>query len=358
MYYALIMAGGTGSRLWPLSRQAHPKQTLKLIGDRSMFQHAVERLAPLFPTERVTVVTRAAHVAPLSQQVPDLPQANYIIEPQGRGTAPAIGLAAINLIHTDPEAIMAVLTADHYITDTAHFRDTLAAAGELAQAGYLVTLGIKPDSPSTGFGYIKQGEQLEPVNDFAAFRVAGFTEKPDLATAQAMIADGGYAWNSGMFIWRVDRILEEFKRQMPEFYGQLKELESCLGTAEYEDALARIWPTVEKETIDYGIMENAENVAVLPVDIGWTDIGSWGSLPDLLPADEQGNTVVANHLNIDTRDSLVFSDSQRLIATVGVEGLVIVETDDALLVCSKGREQDVRDIVKRLESKDVLSEWL
>lgn len=358
MYYALIMAGGTGSRLWPLSRQAHPKQTLKLIGDRSMFQHAVERLAPLFPTERVTVVTRAAHVAPLSRQVPDLPEANYIIEPQGHGTAPAIGLAAINLIHTDPEAIMAVLTADHYITDTAHFRDTLAAAGELAQAGYLVTLGIKPDSPSTGFGYIRQGEPLEPVNGFAAFRVAGFTEKPDLATAQAMIADGGYAWNSGMFIWRADRILEEFKRQMPEFYRQLKELESCLETAEYEDALARIWPTVEKETIDYGIMENAENVAVLPVDIGWTDIGSWGSLPDLLPADEQGNMVVANHLNIDTCDSLVFSDGQRLIATVGVEGLVIVETDDALLVCSKGREQDVRDIVKRLESEEVLSEWL
>jgi mannose-1-phosphate guanylyltransferase len=188
MYYALIMAGGTGSRLWPLSRQAHPKQTLKLIGDRSIFQHAVERLAPLFPTERVKVVTRAAHVAPLSQQVPDLPQANYIIEPQGRGTAPAIGLAALNLNHTDPEAVMAVLTADHYITDTQHFRDTLAAAGELAQVGYLVTLGIKPDSPSIGFGYIKQGEPLGEFNGFAGFRVAGFTEKPDLATAQAMIA--------------------------------------------------------------------------------------------------------------------------------------------------------------------------
>jgi len=358
MYYALIMAGGTGSRLWPLSRQAHPKQTLRLIGDRSMFQHAVERLAPLFPTERVKVVTRAAHVAPLSQQVPDLPQANYIIEPQGRGTAPAIGLAALHLVHTDPEAVMAVLTADHYITDTGHFRDVLAAAGELAQAGYLVTLGIKPNSPSTGFGYIKQGEPLEQVNGFAGFRVAGFTEKPDLATAQAMIAGGEYAWNSGMFIWRADRILEEFERQMPEFYSQLQVLDACFGTADYEDALARIWPTVEKETIDYGIMENAENVAVLPVDIGWTDIGSWGSLPGLLPADEQGNTVVANHLNVDTRDTLVFSDSQRLIATIGLEGLVIVETADAILVCAKGREQDVRAIVKRLESEEASSKWL
>ena len=356
MYYALIMAGGSGTRLWPLSRRNRPKQVLKLVGDRTMFEHAVDRIVSLFGPERIFVVTGAEHLATLSAQAPELPPLNFIIEPEGRGTAPAIGLGAIHLRQQDPGAIMAVLTADHFIKDTARFRQVLSAAAQLAADGHLVTLGIKPSSPSTGYGYIKQGESLGVVEGFPVFDVEQFTEKPSAEVATQMVESGEYSWNSGMFIWRVDRILDEFQRQMPEFYRQLIELEATLGTPDDEPTLNCIWPQVARQTIDYGVMEGAENVVVIPVDIGWSDIGSWASLLELLPADEDGNIVFGPHLGIDTHDTLAFG-GKRLIATVGVKGMVIVDTEDALLICSKQREQEVREIVNRL-SKNGNSQWL
>jgi mannose-1-phosphate guanylyltransferase len=359
MYYAVIMAGGTGTRLWPLSRQAHPKQTLKLIGDRSMFQLAVDRLRPLFEVDQIQIVTREEHAASLSEQVPELPRENFIIEPVGRGTAPAIGLAAIHLRHHDPDAVMAVLTADHHIAKTQRFRDVLAAAEQLALQGHLVTLGITPTFPSTGYGYIMQGEALEEVNGFAGYHVKLFTEKPDQSTANDMFECGCFSWNSGMFVWRADRVLQEFERQMPLFYDKLCEIEQAADSPQYRDVLNRLWLEEGKQTIDYGVMEHAEDVVVLPVDIGWTDVGSWGSLPDLLPADDKGNTVVGRHLSIDTSDTLIFNtNGDRMIATIGVEDLVIVATPDSVLVCSKDREQDVKAIVEQLESEEGLSEWL
>lgn len=356
MYHALIMAGGTGTRLWPLSRSARPKQALKLIGEHTMFQHAVGRIADVFPPERVFVVTREEHVACLAEQVQGFALDNFLVEPEGRGTAPAIGLGAIHLHRRDPNAIMAVLTADHYITAADRFLQTLGAAETLAEDGYLVTLGIQPSSPSTGFGYVKQGESLGEVGGLAAFRVERFTEKPDLETATQMVASGDYSWNSGMFIWRTDRILEEFQRQMPEFYAQLTRVAETLGTPDYLPSLRQVWPQVGKQTIDYGVMEGAEKIAVLPVDLGWSDVGSWGSVLELLPADENGNTVVGPHLALDTRDTLVFGEN-RLVATLGVEGLIIVDTEDALLICPKEREQEVRALVDLLEAQG-RAEWL
>ena len=356
MYYALIMAGGVGTRLWPLSRRHRPKQSLRLVGERTMFEHAVDRLAPLFQPEQIFVVTGAEHVEALAAQAPDLPPENFIIEPEGRGTAPCIGLGTIHLRRQDPEAIMAVLTADHFIADTARFRRVLVAAAQVAEEGHLVTLGIAPSSPSTGFGYIKQGESLGTVEGFPVFRAERFTEKPSPETALHMVESGEYSWNSGMFIWRVDRILEEFQRQMPEFYVQLAEIEATLGTSGYEATLNRVWPQVTKQTIDYGVMEGAEDVTVIPVDIGWSDVGSWTSLSELLPADEGANVVVGPHVGIDTHDTLVFG-RKRLIATIGLEGLVIVDTEDALLVCPREREQEVREIVRQLEESG-RSKWL
>jgi mannose-1-phosphate guanylyltransferase len=356
MYYALIMAGGSGTRLWPLSRSQRPKQSLQLIGDRTMFQHAVDRIAPLFPPEQIFIVTRQEHASLLASQTPAIAAQNFLVEPEGRGTAPAIGLGAIYLRRKDPQAIMAVLTADHYINDGAGFRRTLSAAAQVAAQGRLVTLGIRPASPSTGFGYIQQGENLGNIDGLPVFRVQRFTEKPEAETARRMVASGDYSWNSGMFIWRVERILAEFQRQMPEFYAQLMEVDAALGTPAESAVLQRVWPKIAKQTIDYGIMEGAQDVVVIPVDIGWADIGSWTSLVELLPKDEQGNTFVGPTLAIDTRETLVFGD-KRLIATIGIEGLVIVDTGDALLICPKEREQEVREIVRRLNTKG-FEQWL
>jgi mannose-1-phosphate guanylyltransferase len=348
MYYAVIMAGGSGTRLWPLSRQKYPKQALKLVGDKTMFQYAVERIAPLFPWERILVVTRAEHAPILMEQTPDLPAENFILEPEGRGTAPAIGLAAVHLQQRDPNAIMAILTADHFIIETKRFCQVLKAAELIARDGSLVALGIRPSSASTGFGYIHQGSALGKKNGFRYFAVRGFTEKPDPTTAQQMFASGEYSWNSGMFIWRVARILSEFERQMPDFYFKLQNTSAMLGTPEYPVMLEKTWPTVAKETIDYGIMEGARQVIVIPIEIDWTDIGSWGSLLELLPADHERNVVIGNHLEIDTKGTLVFG-SKRLVATIGVCDLIIIDTDDAVMICAKDREQDVKAIVSKLK---------
>jgi mannose-1-phosphate guanylyltransferase len=350
-FYALIMAGGFGTRLWPLSRRDRPKQSLTLVGGRTMFEHAVDRIAPVFQPEQIFVVTGAEHVDSLAAQAPEVPRENFVVEPQGRGTGPAIGLGAIHLLRQDPEAIMAVLTADHFIVDSDRFCQALAAAAQVAEDGHLVTLGIAPSFPSTGYGYIKQGESLGEAEGFPVYRAERFTEKPTLETALHMVESGEYSWNSGMFIWRVGRILEEFQRQMRDFYVQLAQVETTLGGTGYQPTLNRVWPEVVKQTIDYGVMEGAEDVAVIPVDIGWSDIGSWTSLSEILPTDSEGNTIVGPHVGIDTRETVIFG-GKRLIATIGLEGMVIVDTEDALLVCPRDREQEVRAIVRQLNHED------
>lgn len=348
VYHAVILAGGSGTRLWPLSREQRPKQSLKLLGERTMFQLALDRLAPLFPPERLSIITRAEHIDLLRMQAPELSEGCFIIEPEGRGTAPAIGLAAIHLHHKDPNTIMAVLTADHLISDAAGLRRVLTAAEDLAQKEYLVTLGIKPTSASIGYGYVQQGKSLGVVDGFPAFQVARFIEKPDLETAISMLNCGGYSWNSGMFVWRVGRILDEFERQMPEFFGQLLEVQAALGSIHYQETLQRVWPRVTKQTIDYGVLEGAQQVAVFPVDFGWKDIGDWDSLLSLLPTDVDGNLPIGPHIGIDTHDTLVFGEN-RLIATIGVHDMIIVDAGDAILVCPRGREQDVRELVGQLK---------
>ena len=348
MYYAVILAGGSGTRLWPLSRQHYPKQALKLIGEKTMLQYAVERIAPLFPPDRIFVVTVAHHAAILQKQTPEIPTKNFILEPEGRGTASAIGLASIHLLAQDPEACMTILTADHFITETEHFCSVLTTAEKIARDGNLITLGIKSSTPSTGFGYIKQGALLGEENGFPYFAVEQFTEKPDLVTAKKMVESGNYSWNSGMFIWQASTILQEFERQMPDFYSQLMRVKAVVGSAEYKTVIEQIWPGIVKNTIDYGIMEGAKNGIVIPVEIGWTDIGSWGSLFNLLPTDSENNTFIGQHISIDTRDTLAFG-GKRLVATMGVQDLVIIDTDDVVMVCSRDREQDVKALVELLK---------
>jgi mannose-1-phosphate guanylyltransferase len=351
MYYAIVMAGGSGTRLWPLSRQHRPKQALTLVGNKTMFQYAVERIRPIFPVERILVITREDYASVLSTQVPDLPAENFILEPEGRGTAPAIGLAAIHLQQRDLDATMAILTADHFITETEQFCSVLSTAEQIAADGTLVTLGIPPSSASTGFGYIQHGSAFGEKNGFRFYTVLRFVEKPDLMAAQKMVASGTVSWNSGMFICQVERMMREFECQMTDLYVRLMEIKNTLGQPSYRTTLDNNWPMIAKQTIDYGVMESASQVVVIPVEIGWTDIGSWGSLFELLPADTNGNVRVGHHLGIDTTDTLVFGGN-RLVATLGVSNLIIVETDDAILVCSRDHEQSVKAIVEQLTNTE------
>jgi mannose-1-phosphate guanylyltransferase len=348
--YAFIMAGGVGSRLWPRSRKNTPKQFLDLISDETMLQDAFQRLLPLIPAERILVGTGAEYVSLVREQLPDLPPGNIVVEPSGRGTAPAIGLGAIHIHHHHPEAVMAVVTADHHIGEASRFRGALAVAAQVAQDGHLVTLGIKPTFPSTGYGYIRRGEQLTQLDGFDVYRAIRFTEKPDAAMARAFLDSGLYSWNSGMFVWKAQAIRAEFRRQMPQLHTQLGEIERAFGTPDAEAVLERVWADVQKQTIDYGIMERAHNVAVIPVRIGWNDIGSWKTLKELLEADENGNVLAGDHVALDTQNTLIYSP-HKLVATIGLKDLIIVETEDALLVCSQDQCQDVRKVVETLRAR-------
>ena len=291
--YVVIMAGGGGTRLWPLSRQNKPKQILHLLGDRSFFQIAVDRLNGLIPPERILVVTTADQAEMLRYQAPEIPVENFIIEPMPRGTASVVGLAAVALKQRAPDAGMIILTADHVINNIERFQQLLNSGMEVARLDYLVTLGIEPTYPATGYGYIQRGEPVWYGFESDAFRVVKFKEKPDLETAQSFILAGDHSWNSGMFIWRVERILAEFERWMPDLYSSLRLIEKDWDTPKRNDTLQQIWPTIQPETIDFGIMEKAEKVAVLPAEeLGWSDVGSWQSVYELLPANENGNISV------------------------------------------------------------------
>jgi mannose-1-phosphate guanylyltransferase len=345
--YSIIMAGGTGTRLWPLSTELKPKQTHRLIGEYTMFQDAVRRIEPITGFDHIMVVASNHHMPELHRQEPNIPKANFIVEPEGRGTAPCIGLAATHLTKINPESIMVVLTADHYIGNVEEFRKALKTSIKAASKGYLVTLGIEPTEPSTGYGYIEHGPILYNIQGLNVFRVNCFREKPDKETAVEMIESGNYSWNSGMFIWKVERILGEFRKQMPALYNQLMTIMEAVGSPEYMEVLEKAWGNVPRETIDYGIMEKADNVAVIPVDIDWSDLGSWSSVMKLLPSDSHGNVVKGKHLGKDTFSSMIMGED-RLIATIGVRDLIIVDTGEAILICDKSQDQKVRELVKNL----------
>jgi mannose-1-phosphate guanylyltransferase len=348
-FYAFIIAGGVGSRLWPLSRQQRPKQVLPLVDDRSMFQCAVERIRPVFSPTQIFVGVGEDQVEWLKAEATGIPDENFVIEPMGRGTAPVIGLGAISLRRHDPQAMMTVLTADHFVGDEDEFCRVLAAAGQVARRDYLVTLGITPSFPSTDFGYIERGQWLMDAAGLAAYQVLAFREKPDRATAARFMAGGQHSWNSGMFVWKVDRFLREMSRTMPEFYQQLMRIDAALGTPDYDRVLHEVWPRVVAQTVDYGVMEKAHDVAVIPAEFGWNDVGLWATLLDILPGDANGNVVRhAEHVGVDTANTLVFGHD-RLLATIGLHDMIVIDTGDAVLVCPKDRAQDVKKIVDELK---------
>lgn len=352
-YYAVIMAGGGGTRLWPLSRKERPKQLLRLVSERSMYQIAIDRLLRIFPTDRILIVTIAAQVEALHAEFPSIPLENFIIEPMPKGTASVVGLAATYLLERDPNAVMAVLTADHVIENISMFHDLLEKGRALADEEHLITLGIEPTYAATGYGYIQAGKVLE--NGYS-WQVDQFVEKPDEPTAQKYLESGKYYWNSGMFIWKASVIMGEFARQMPELYASLQEIREHLQKGDAQQAIPGIWGQINPQTIDYGVMEHAKDVVVLPArDLGWNDVGSWDSLFEILKADENGNVFKSeNVININSKNTLYHSEvGDKLIALVDVDDLVIIDSGRALLVCKKGQTQKIKQIVEELKKKDL-----
>jgi mannose-1-phosphate guanylyltransferase len=351
--YAVIMAGGGGTRLWPLSRKERPKQLLPLIGQETLFQSTVTRLENLFPPERILVVTVEEQAREMRLQSPEIPAENYIIEPAPRGTASVVGLAAAVLYKRDPNAKMAILPSDHFIRNRDLFHYLLKAAFDVADDEYLVTLGVTPTAPSTAYGYIQQGESLNGAYKYPAYKVKRFKEKPSEETARELLRTGDHSWNSGMFVWRADIILNEIEKQMPALNDALKKIALAWGTERQDAALNENWQPLKVETVDYGIMENAERVAVLPAGgLGWSDVGMWSSLFEVLLPDMNGNIATNNslHLAHETHNTLVYSGgSERLVVTIGVDDMVIVDTGDVVLVCKSDQSQKVKDVVEHLK---------
>lgn len=349
MLHPVILSGGSGTRLWPLSRQNQPKQFLNLLGDHSLFQETVLRASRLPQANSPITVCSEDHRFMVGEQLQGVGVANggILLEPVARNTAPAIALAALHVLAKDPEGLMLVMPADHLIEDEAAFREAVLSARELAEDGWLVTFGITPDYAETGYGYILRGEALSDDG----FRVARFVEKPDLETAQRYVSEGTYAWNSGMFLFRAQRFLDELDRVAS---GISSAARGAYTRAKADLDFIRIDPEAfaasPSDSIDYAVMEATPHAAVVPVSCGWSDIGSWSSLWSVAARDQDGNRHEGDVISVDTRGSLVRASERRMIATIGVEDLVIIDTPDATLVARKDRVQDVKAVVDRIKA--------
>jgi len=357
---AVIMAGGVGTRFWPRSREKTPKQLLEILGKGTMLQNTVQRIAPLVSPQDTFVVTNRVQRSQVIRQLPMVPDENILDEPVGRNTAPCIGLAALFVSRKAPDAVMLVLPADHMIHDVEEFHRVLGVAIDTAaESRSLLTIGIHPTRPETGYGYIQMYNEDGEHNPFfsrGVLRVKAFAEKPNLQTAERFLASGDFLWNSGMFVWRADVILEQMAACLPETHQELMKVNSAIGTPQYQGALEKAYGVIRGISIDYGVMEKSDRVYVIRGNFGWTDLGSWDEVWAQSGKDPSGNSITGKVIQKDTSNTLIYSPD-KMVATVGVEDLIIVNTEDALLVCRRGRTQDVKEIADYLRRKQ-MNEYL
>jgi len=340
-----VLSGGAGTRLWPLSRKSRPKQFLDLLGERSLLQDTVDRVSELVPDERIFVVAPPEHRALVHEQLPVLRSDHLVVEPYPRGNAAAIGLAMAALAAFDPEAVVAVLPSDHVVGRRDQFRKVLISATVAAESGQLVTLGITPTRADTGFGWIEAGDALAIDAPVEVRAVRRFVEKPKREVAESMLAAGGHYWNAGMFVWRVEEILRAYDEHLPQTAAAIRALGEAIGSPRYESVLAEVWEETDRTTVDYGIAEKAKNVAVVPADIGWHDIGSWTRLAEVVAGNDNWST--DGHVAVGSSGVYAWVPG-KVVTLVGVQDLVVVETADALLVASKEHSQEVKDVVDQL----------
>lgn len=346
--YAVIMAGGSGTRFWPLSRRKHPKQLLELFGRGTLLEQTVARLKSVILPERVYVYTNELVWDEVCRRLPQVPRNQIVAEPASRNTAPTLGVAAHQILSRDPQGMMVILPADHVIAKPAEFLRVLRAGAEIARTeGRSVVIGLKPTRPDTGFGYVRVGSQEKSINGQEIYRVEKFTEKPPLPLARRYVASGRYLWNGGMFIWRASTLLNNFARHQPQMAERLKKLASA-GGVESAKSFRRLFPQFEKISIDYAIMEKIRDIHAVAADIGWNDVGSWAVVYELKAKDAEGNVRPESGLCLNSERNMIVAKN-KFVVTVGVHDLVIVETDDALLVCAREHSQEVGKAVQALE---------
>jgi mannose-1-phosphate guanylyltransferase len=346
--FAVIMAGGSGTRFWPLSRRKCPKQLLPLFGKGTLLEQTVERIQGLIPAERTYVLTNELLREEVQRRFPGIPPDQVVAEPAARNTAPTIGLAAHEILQRDPDGLMVVLPSDHVIRKPGVFRRCLRAACQLGWTeGRSVVLGLKPTEPHTGYGYVRLGAKEDRVNGQEVFRVMRFTEKPPLSTARRYVASGQYLWNGGMFIWRASTVLRNLEKYQPVMARGLGKI-AAAGGIRSRETLQRLYPRLQKVSVDFALMEKISSVYAVAADIGWSDVGSWSVAYDLNPKDGHGNVKPRHTLCLDSQGNMIVSP-RKFVVAVGVERLIIVETDDALLVCARDHAQDVGKAVQNLD---------
>ena len=354
--FAVIMAGGIGARFWPRSREKTPKQLLEIVGPGTMIQNTVKRLEGIVDGKQVFVVTNKAQKATVIKQLTAVPPQNVLIEPISRNTAPCIGLAALFIQRIDTRGVIIALPSDHVVEDVEDYRRVLGLAIDVAyDSGCPVTIGIQPKWPETGYGYIQFVDEDDGKNKYfsrGVYRAKTFAEKPNLETAEKFLASGDFLWNSGMFVWRVDVILQEIKMHLPDLYDGLMKLDGVLGAEKFLSTLELVYGVIRGISIDYGVMEKAQNVLVIKGEFGWTDVGSWDEVYRISKKDERGNYVTGKAILKDTSNSLVYSND-RLVTMIGVDDMIVISTADAVLVCRKGKSQEVKDIVDHLKRRQM-----